>query len=158
MDETPRECSAYSNKSKAVATHPDSVAYNAGFTVSNGPAALRGQTTLVAHLDTAGFQKPTGQIEAATTFEVAAFTQPDNVPHSEKPHGKCQNCNERDATQTWVGEGGVMAWTHGMYQYWCELCCTQAQLKYAEEAAARIPELKEKLVLLGIQAKDQNPQ
>jgi hypothetical protein len=57
----------------------------------------------------------------------------------------CENCGKRKATQTWVGEGGTLAWVHGGGSDWCEYCCIEAQLKYAEEAAAKIPELKEKL-------------
>lgn len=56
----------------------------------------------------------------------------------------CENCGKREATQTWVGAGGVMGWVHGMGADWCEICCIEAQIEYAEEAAARIPELKRK--------------
>jgi hypothetical protein len=66
----------------------------------------------------------------------------------ETPRGICQNCNEKPATQTWVGEGGTFGLVHGQYQFWCELCCVKAQIKHAEEAAARLPELREKLRVL----------
>jgi len=61
---------------------------------------------------------------------------------------RCANCKTRKATMDWVGEGGVLAWTHGMYTRWCEYCATEAQLKYARERAAAIPELEAKLKAL----------
>lgn len=71
-------------------------------------------------------------------------------PNSKKPQAIgepmiCQNCGKREATITWVGEGGTLAWVHGMGQEWCKLCCVKEQLKYAKKQAERIPELKEEL-------------
>jgi hypothetical protein len=64
--------------------------------------------------------------------------------------GKCVNCKERPATLDWVGDGGVLAYTHGMSVRWCEVCATRAQLEHAQAAAQRIPELETKLrTLLG---------
>jgi hypothetical protein len=57
----------------------------------------------------------------------------------------CQNCGKQEATITWIGEGGSLAYVHGMGQEWCELCCVKEQLTYAAEQAARIPELKRRL-------------
>lgn len=62
-----------------------------------------------------------------------------------KCHKLCVNCGEREATETWVGDGGVLAWSHGGGRPWCELCCKKAQLKYAEDAASRISNLKKEI-------------
>ena len=57
----------------------------------------------------------------------------------------CANCQSRPAEIDWVGEGGTLAWVHGMFSRWCLRCATEAQLKHARETAARIPELEQKL-------------
>lgn len=57
----------------------------------------------------------------------------------------CQNCGKREATETWVGEGGTMALVHGAGQNWCKICCIREQLAYAIKQAERIPSLKEEL-------------
>lgn len=57
----------------------------------------------------------------------------------------CANCGEREGTIQWLGQGGMLALTHGFYSMWCEVCATRAQLVYAEERAAAIPELQRKL-------------
>ena len=57
----------------------------------------------------------------------------------------CQNCGEREGTNDWVGEGGMLAWSHGWSQKWCDLCCVREQLAHAKKLAERIPELEEKL-------------
>lgn len=62
----------------------------------------------------------------------------------------CANCQQRQATLNWVGEGGTLGFVHGMYQRWCEVCATTAQLKYAREQAAMIPALELKLAGLGV--------
>lgn len=64
------------------------------------------------------------------------------VPKEGQP---CGNCKTRPGTVQWVGDGGVMGLIHGMYDFWCEICCTEAQLKNARDSAARIPELEKKL-------------
>ena len=51
----------------------------------------------------------------------------------------------RQSTTKWVGEGGVMGSVHGMYQEWCENCCLEAQIKYAEKHKNDLKKLKEKL-------------
>lgn len=56
----------------------------------------------------------------------------------------CQNCNKRPATTNWVGEGGTMAYVHGMYQRWCDYCATKEQLKYCKKMARAIPRLEKK--------------
>jgi len=53
----------------------------------------------------------------------------------------CQNCHKREATVDWVGEGGVLDWTHGLYKKWCKVCVLEAQLKYARKIARNIPKL-----------------
>lgn len=59
-----------------------------------------------------------------------------------KPKGPCRNCGARRATTWWVDDGGVLAFVHGMGQPWCEVCCNQKQIEFAEEAAARLPKLR----------------
>jgi len=69
----------------------------------------------------------------------------------------CGNCGKREATQNWVGEGGTLAWSHGMSQCWCEICCTFEQLKYAKKIANGIPELEKKLNdLIAAELKDED--
>ena len=55
----------------------------------------------------------------------------------------CQNCGKRPGTTRYVADGGVMALVHGGYAWWCLLCCLDAQIAYAEERAAALPELRE---------------
>jgi hypothetical protein len=57
----------------------------------------------------------------------------------------CQNCNCREATENWVGEGGDLAYVHGMFYKWCKICCVEAQLKHARERAESIPVLEKEL-------------
>lgn len=56
-----------------------------------------------------------------------------------KPEGLCQKCSEREATETWVGDGGVIGWAHGMFQFWCKLCVVKEMLKHAVEVSEKIP-------------------
>jgi hypothetical protein len=60
----------------------------------------------------------------------------------------CRNCEERPATENWVGEGGIMAYAHGAYTRWCKRCCLEGALKHCRESAARIPELEAQLATL----------
>lgn len=57
----------------------------------------------------------------------------------------CEKCGVRPGNKTWVGESGGLAWAHGLTRLWCERCCVEAQLTYARERAARIPELEQRL-------------
>lgn len=57
----------------------------------------------------------------------------------------CVNCRKRPATMDWVGRGSVMDYIHGFSQRWCEYCATVEQIKFAEEMAANLPELRKKL-------------
>ncbi|HYX22391.1 MAG TPA: hypothetical protein VFA98_16225 [Thermoanaerobaculia bacterium] len=59
-----------------------------------------------------------------------------------RPRGPCRNCGARQASTWWVGEGGGLAFAHGMAQAWCEPCCVQKQIEHAEEVAAHLPELR----------------
>ena len=59
----------------------------------------------------------------------------------------CDNCKLHPATCTWVGDGGVLAWTHGFRQRWCDCCALKAQLNHARDRAAEIPKLEQDLVL-----------
>lgn len=60
----------------------------------------------------------------------------------------CQQCHQRPATETWVGDGGWLAYSHGMYSSWCKRCCVEAQLTHARESAAAIPDLEAQLQTL----------
>ena len=57
----------------------------------------------------------------------------------------CQNCNKRKATEKWIGEGSVMDYIHGNYQWWCKRCILEYQLKYAKRIAKNIPKLIKQL-------------
>ena len=57
----------------------------------------------------------------------------------------CDNCHRRPGTVRW---GDMLAVTHGGGERWCEICATAAQLEYAKERAAAIPELEAELVRL----------
>jgi hypothetical protein len=59
--------------------------------------------------------------------------------------GSCQKCHKHKATNRWIGDGGMLAYSHGFWEWWCECCVIKAQLKYAEEAAAKLKDLKAKL-------------
>lgn len=61
------------------------------------------------------------------------------------PSGTCERCDKRPATSWWVGEGGLLGWTHGFRRPWCDVCCLEAQIEYAEAAAAQLPEMKARL-------------
>ena len=65
-----------------------------------------------------------------------------------QPEGDCRNCGQRPATVFWIGEGGSLAFSHGHYQSWCQLCSVQAQLKYARERTVAIPALERELAAL----------
>ena len=67
------------------------------------------------------------------------------------PHGQqvvepkvCQNCGA-DRPLRDFAEGGTMAWVHGVYARWCEVCILTRMLEFARERAAAIPELEKKL-------------
>lgn len=57
----------------------------------------------------------------------------------------CQQCGERPATENWVGEGGYLALSHGLYRRWCERCVVVAQLEHARKTVAAIPDLETRL-------------
>ena len=57
----------------------------------------------------------------------------------------CQHCHKREASVQWVGDGGIIAMTHGMYENWCDFCATTEQLKHARRSAKHIPRLEKKL-------------
>ena len=82
----------------------------------------------------------------------------DTIEHGEQPivRGKpyqpdnfieevCVHCNKRPATTNWVGNGGILEYSHGMYERWCDHCCTFEQLKAARKAAKQIPTLEKRL-------------
>lgn len=58
----------------------------------------------------------------------------------------CARCKVNPGTVKW---GDTLALTHGFAAMWCERCATEVQLAHAEERAALIPEMREKLATLG---------
>lgn len=62
-----------------------------------------------------------------------------------EPSGECVNCHQRPATMFWIGEEGLLAFSHGYHESWCELCVLRAQLDCAKERAEAIPELEREL-------------
>lgn len=71
-----------------------------------------------------------------------------------KPTGTCQKCHKRPATAFWTGDEGTIAFIHGFYQMWCEICCVEEQLKVARKSAERIPEMEKHLA--DLKAKEPN--
>lgn len=57
----------------------------------------------------------------------------------------CVNCKIRESTLDWVGEGGALAYVHGMSQPWCDRCAVEAQLAYVRKQAEQIPVLERRL-------------
>jgi hypothetical protein len=55
-----------------------------------------------------------------------------------QPTGICRNCKEREATTWWIGEGGTLAYVHGMKSAWCELCAVNAQIDHVNEEMDRL--------------------
>lgn len=60
----------------------------------------------------------------------------------------CANCLTRPAAEQWVGEGGYLAYSHGMSSWWCTLCVAKASLEYARKQAERIPTLEAEVARL----------
>jgi hypothetical protein len=60
----------------------------------------------------------------------------------------CANCGKNPGTLDWVGDGGVLALTHGWVAKWCEPCCLKVQIKHAEERAAELPKMRARLAEL----------
>lgn len=58
----------------------------------------------------------------------------------------CAKCQHRPGTEIWVGEGGTLAYVHGMYSRWCRRCVIEAQLEHAKTIAATIPALIRQLI------------
>jgi hypothetical protein len=54
----------------------------------------------------------------------------------------CENCGERRGTVRW---GDALTLTHGFALLWCEVCALTAQIAHAEERAAALPELRDRL-------------
>ena len=61
---------------------------------------------------------------------------------------KCENCGKHEGTQKWLGNEGMMAFTHGMWRLWCECCCLKEQIKFAKERTAAIPKMEKELLKL----------
>lgn len=57
----------------------------------------------------------------------------------------CTHCRQRPSTCMWTGEGGTLAYVHGCYTYYCDICALEGQLLHAEACAARIPQLRQAL-------------
>lgn len=58
----------------------------------------------------------------------------------------CANCQEREAVVNWLGTGGPLAYIHGHYEIWCEVCVLEEQLKFAETQAMKIHKLRKDLI------------
>jgi hypothetical protein len=70
----------------------------------------------------------------------------DALPVAAVPKGTvCANCKKHEATENWLDEGGTLAITHGDWKVWCKCCCLKAQIKFCQDAAKRLPELKKSL-------------
>jgi len=57
----------------------------------------------------------------------------------------CQNCHKRKTTVTYVGEGGMLDFIHGMYERLCKHCCLEKQIKYAEKHKNDLKRFKKEL-------------
>ena len=55
----------------------------------------------------------------------------------------CQNCGQHQGTVKWTA--GALDMAHGFYQMWCEGCALRKQIEHAEERAAALPELRQRL-------------
>ncbi len=65
---------------------------------------------------------------------------------NEIPEGTvCKKCNQRLAEGLWVGEGGILAATHGMGSPWCKVCMLKEQIKHCKKMMNRLPELEAEL-------------
>jgi len=67
---------------------------------------------------------------------------PDPIPAGVR----CANCGEPRAVGWWTGDGDAFAALHGQAVPWCRLCILSAQLRHAEQAAARVPELRRAVI------------
>lgn len=77
--------------------------------------------------------------------ETTHATQQDFAGQLPEADGLCGNCHERQGTEPWVGEGGTLAYVHGMFSMWCKRCTLKAQIEHSEACAARLPALREQL-------------
>src|SRR3972149_3983851 len=58
----------------------------------------------------------------------------------------CAKCGKHRASVFWLGNQGLMEYTHGGHaEFWCECCAVKAQLKYARDQARRVRVLEKKL-------------
>jgi hypothetical protein len=69
----------------------------------------------------------------------------DNSHYIERIYGLCGNCGKHKGTQVWIGDGGELAMSHGVYAMWCKCCCLKAQLEYAKNISSKIPQLEAEL-------------
>ena len=60
----------------------------------------------------------------------------------------CNKCKKRPATESWVGDGGMIGFVHGCFERWCKRCCIEEQLSHCKKAAKRIPALEKELLEL----------
>jgi hypothetical protein len=65
------------------------------------------------------------------------------------PEKLCQRCGVHRAMVNWAGTEGILGVLHGHHEEWCACCAVRAQLDYAREIAARIPDLEAKLAAGG---------
>jgi len=68
---------------------------------------------------------------------------------------KCEKCKKREATVKWIeyNTGAYLAFSHGMYSNWCEICAIEAQLKYIKSQIKEIPKLQARLTAITQESK-----
>lgn len=82
-----------------------------------------------------------------TIKKTSEYIVAETITVADPPEEKrvCQKCGQREGTENWTGEGGTLAYVHGMYQKWCKICCIEEQLRYARERMESIPKLIKEL-------------
>ncbi len=72
-----------------------------------------------------------------------------SVPPFKAPEGTCAECKEREAT-CWFSPSPSEFESRRLhlYQAYCEICTTRAQVAYAQEMADKLPRLRARLAEL----------
>lgn len=98
---------------------------------------------------------PATSTSGSSELQIAYNVPSAELPGLEEPSGICSNCEARPATEIWVGEGGSLALSHGLYSHWCKRCCLVAQIEYANGIIERLPNAKRQLA--EIDAEESSP-
>ena len=102
--------------------------------------------------DTIQIERPSEKREATNKKEKVEYDRA--VKKAQEDHKReeealkkqtCFKCGKHKASLRWVGDGGFMAFSHGMWQPCCDCCAAQMVLDYAKERASKIPELEKEL-------------